>query len=745
MCAADCLCRDIGHNATVCRFDTHDVDHITAEVLFDSPAEYIRNLSLEFISNEKNSSLKFPFKAFFLLGFRLLTVLYIINDNQILNDGALFRMDELQFLPQLSTFSFHGGKMELAKINMSVKLNLRYLDVSFSRHITFDQLCNIVKISGEALEEVYADSINDYVSRGEFSQTNINDSFFSCFKKTRLRVFRSQRSNINQISSPKINLFVPFLEIIDVSHNFGDIDILTYFGMFQLDKLRKLIISDFPIIKRKQKQNCEIPTFRSTRYDNPFCRYFVLPSVRMFNSLEVSNFGANINCLTTNTFACEHQSQCIFPKNTVLRELYLDNICIIRMDMHISGLNRLEKLDFSSNQCEYMSSLVFFEMKSLKILLLNGNLLSKMEETDPEELRILFRENSNLRYLNLSANGFTRLHSDIFKTNRMLESLDLSENFLHNTNWLSGTLMQLRSLNLKGNRLKTIDSRTRDVIDKFGYGYKYSVGEMRGIQINLANNPIICDCDQEDLLRWLSRTKRYLSNIKEIVCADGGVFLYIYTDDIESYVNSCNFTRYKGLIALCIIPFIVAICVVLYVRYYRNILRIRRIRKHLNEFAQDNFPVLRRFLLYLAYSFSDSDIVLHNIYPELEGRLQKEVGEKDNLVCISDRDFDVGVSISDEIIHAIASSSAVLFIISKEFARSRWCEFEAEIALYQEKPMILVVLGDLKVRSLPSSLRKVCFKWTRLEWPSSENQAKLEEFWNKLIKAIIKHTTSIRL
>ncbi|KAK3609577.1 hypothetical protein CHS0354_019591 [Potamilus streckersoni] len=633
--------------------------------------------------------------------------------------------------------------MELDQISKSLKLDLRHLDVSFSGYLTLDQLCQIVKLSGTALETVHADGINYDPPRGKVLETTLDDAFFSCFNRTKLRVLYLPNSNIKQILSPNINQFVPFLEVIDVSQNKVSIDINTCLGVFQLNTLKQIHISDFPIIERNAKRNCEHLTFIQSRHNNWFCKHFTLPSVRLFNSLEISNLGGNNDCTKSNTFGCEHQSRCIFPKNTVLRELYLDHICIIRMDMHISGLNRLEKLDFSSNQCEYISSLVFSEMESLTTLLLNENLLAKMEETDPEDLRILFRNNSNLRFLNLSANGFTRLHSDIFKTNIKLESLDLSENFLHNTDWLSGILIQLRSLNLKGNRLKTINPTTRDVIDKFVYVYDFSLGEMGGIQINLANNPISCGCDQEDLLRWLSGTKRYISHINEIICADSGVFLYIYTDDIESYVNSCNFHRYKGLLALCIIPIIVTICVVLYVRYYRSILRIRRIRKHLGEFVQGNFQKQRKFLLYLAYSFSDSDIVLNTIFPELEGRLQKAIGEKDNLVCISDRDFNVGVSIADEIMLAVTSSSAVLFVISKEFARSRWCEFEAETALYEGKPIILVTLGDLKVRSLPSSLRKVCFKWTRLKWPGSENQAQLEEFWKKLINAIIKDTAAI--
>ncbi|KAK3609576.1 hypothetical protein CHS0354_019590 [Potamilus streckersoni] len=492
----------------------------------------------------------------------------------------------------------------------------------------------------------------------------------------------------------------------------------------------------------KRDQTCEFDKWSVQRNDFELCGYFPDGSTQhQLQDLEVIDIGGSNDCHKINAFYCAQETQCFFPDRNGLRELYLDHICIIRFDMLFGGLNRLEKLDFSSNLCEYLSFLVFSSMLSLKTLLLNGNSLSKMEENDPEELRILFRENRNLQFLNLSANGFSRLPSNIFATNTKLEVLDISKNVLLNTDWL--TSVHLRSVILTENRIMTIDTRTRQIIEDSANGYKYSIVQVTGIHLTLASNPITCSCDQEEMLLWLSNNKRYVIDINEIVCAETGRFISTYTDDIDTYLHVCEFQRYKSLFALFTIPVITTIVVVLYIRHYRHILRIRRIRKQLEEFVEDNVHVKHTFLLYLAYSLSDSDMVLSKIFPVLESRLQKEVGINGNLVCISDRDFDVGVSISDEIINAVSSSSAVLFIISKEFARSRWCEFEAEIALYQRKPIILVTVGHVRIRSLPASLKKVCFKWTRLEWPGTENQDKLEGFWKRLVTAIIKYTADV--
>ncbi|KAL3888660.1 hypothetical protein ACJMK2_001025 [Sinanodonta woodiana] len=737
-CVPNCKCRDSGNYSSVCHFDSPMEANITADALFDTSVENIQSLRLEFNANQDFDSIKFPFKSFFQLGFSLLTDLCIVSDMKLrVENPPVFRMDELEALPRLSKFSFHVKNMEIVPANMSSRLKLRHLDVSSSRNINFDQLCKIVKFSGPGLEEVYADGIND--DNPNLLAELLDDQFFSCFQNTTLRTLSIPESNIRILSSPNLDMYIPSLESLDISRNDVFIENKTYFAIFKLKKMKKLIASSVPFPKIKMEETCEYDKWIKNRSTHLFCEHFH-DGLAIMQNLEVLNIGGSTDCHGSNTFYCARQSQCIFPNNTGLRELYLDHVCIKRLDMLISGLNRLEKLDFSSNLCEYISSHAFANMASLTSLLLNGNSLSKMVESDPEEFGILFQQNHDLQILNLSANGLSRIPSEIFKTNTKLEVLDLSKNFLHTTDWLIRAMVYLRSLNLTENRISEIDTPTRQVMKDLANRNNYSIIQVDGILVRLAGNPISCNCNQEDMLNWLANNRQYITDIDGIVCSENGGFISAITNDMDRYRNSCEFQRYKGLLALCSIPFIATICVVLYIRHYRHILRIRRIRKQLDEFVQDNFHVQQRFLLYLAYSFSDSDEVLTTIYPELERRLQKELGVNENLVCISDRDFGVGVSITDEIINAVSSSCAALFIVSKEFARSRWCEFEAEIALYQGKPIILVTLGDVKIRSLPTSLRKVCFKWTRLEWPGANNPDKLEGFWKRLVNAIVKYT-----
>ncbi|KAL3887736.1 hypothetical protein ACJMK2_000129 [Sinanodonta woodiana] len=341
----------------------------------------------------------------------------------------------------------------------------------------------------------------------------------------------------------------------------------------------------------------------------------------------------------------------------------------------------------------------------------------------------LFSFNTELNTLNLSSNLLSDLPKGIFSNNPKLAILDLSNNLLSVTDWSSINSVNLHVLNTSNNRITTLDSYLRNLIDS------------RSVMTFLENNNYLdCSCENNDLYVWLSNQKTPNVNITEVYCSQTGISISSHINTFDSFSYDYKLKRYIGLLGLISILVILAICAVFYHRHYQNILRVRRIRRQLKDFTEENVALQQNFLLYLAYSFTDSETVLQNIFPQLEARLQQELNIDDNLVCISDRDFDVGTIISDEIIRAVSTCTAVMFVISKEFASSRWCEFESEIAIYQQKPIIIVVLEQIKIKSFPTSLRKVCYKWTRIEWPGNEYVNKLDNFWKKLTKAVIRCT-----
>ncbi|KAL3869919.1 hypothetical protein ACJMK2_042541 [Sinanodonta woodiana] len=740
ICHPRCPCTNITNDLTICNI-TYNITTrpFNWQDFFEYDVKAIQRLDLIF----KNSfqSQIFPLQEFLQFNWYSLQELKLQNLQADDTYRANFEMAYLENMPNLTKLVLRLGPMDVLAGDVKSPMHLRYLDVSDNGYLNFNDLAKIIDVSGTELEELYANSINNL--QGAY----LDDSFFKSFEKTNLKIVHVVNANIKIINSQNIVNFLPLVEEIDFSQNNVDIYMSTYYSIRNFKNLKRLYAPN-TLVQSYRQYTCE-NTILQEKSEASFCVIFgFMQDSFIFRSLEVVSIAGIEPC---NKAVCGY-SKCTLPDTIPLRELHLSNCCYKTFDYEIKGLHNLEIFDFSMNVCEYISPLVFSELKSLKTLLLNGNELSQMEKSYPEEFRSLTWKNGNLTILDLSSNGLVKLPSDlfafntelttlilssnlfsdlpkvIFANNPKLAILDLSNNLLSVTDWLSSNLVNLRVLNIRNNRITTLDSDVRNMIDSMF------------VMTSLANNHLDCSCENNDLYVWLSNQKTPNVNITEVYCTQTGISISSHINKFDSFTYDCKLKRYIGLLGLTSIPVIVAVCAVLYHRHYQNILRLRRIRRQLKDFQEENVAPQQNFLLYLAYSFADSETILKDIFPELEARLQRELNVADNLVCISDRDFNVGTSISDEIIRAVSSCKAVLFIISKEFASSLWCEFESEIAIYQHKPIIIVVLEQIQIKSFPSSLRKVCYKWTRIEWPGKEDVNKLDNFWKKLTKAVIKCT-----
>ncbi|KAL3887699.1 hypothetical protein ACJMK2_000093 [Sinanodonta woodiana] len=740
MCHPSCPCIYITNYSTICNI-TYNITtkSLNWQDFFEYDVRTIQRLDL-FFKNSFQSQF-FPLQEFIQFNWYYLQELRIQNIQDDKRYMANFEMAYLENMPNLTKLVLRLGPVFVKAGNVKSALHLSYLDVSDNGYLNFDDLANIIAVSGTELKQIYANRISHL--QGAY----LDDSFFKLFEKTNLTIVHAVNANIKIINSQNIFNFLPFLEEIDISQNNIDIFMSTFYTVRILKNLKKLYAPN-NLVQSYRQDSCDNSILPDIS-DEPFCSLFGFNEDSfIFRSLEVVSFSGKEPC---NKAVCGY-SKCTLPETIPLRELHISNCCYKRFGFEIFGLHNLEIFDFSMNDCEYISPLAFSELKSLKTLLLNGNKLYKMENSYPEEFRNLTRKNRKLTILDLSSNELVKLPCDLFSFNAELNTLnlssnllsdlpkgifsnnpnlailDLSNNLLSVTDWSSINSVNLRVLNVSNNRITTLDSYLRNLIDS------------RSVMTILANNHLDCSCENNDLYVWLSNQKTPNVIITEVYCSQTGISISSHISTFDSFSYDCKLKHYIGLLGLISIPVSVAIGAVFYHRHYQNILRLRRIRRQLKDFAEENVAPQQHFLLYLAYSFTDSETVLHTIFPELEARLQRELNVADKLVCISDRDFDVGTSISDEIIRAVSSCTAVLFVISKEFASSRWCEFESEIAIYQQKPIIIVVLEQIKIKSFPTSLRKVCYKWTRIEWPGEKNVNKLDNFWNKLTKAVIRCT-----
>ncbi|XP_070823070.1 toll-like receptor 18 [Chaetodon trifascialis] len=143
---------------------------------------------------------------------------------------------------------------------------------------------------------------------------------------------------------------------------------------------------------------------------------------------------------------------------------------------------------------------------------------------------------------------------------------------------------------------------------------------------------------------------------------------------------------------------------------------------------------------FISYSHSDADWVRDQLLPCLEN------SRNPYRLCVHERDFMPGRWIIDNIIDNIENSRKVIFVLSRHFVNSEWCNYELYFAQQRAigktfSDVILVVKEPIDPSSLPSKyckLKKMLSTKTYLEWPQQDNQQAF--FWVQLKSVLGKPT-----
>jgi hypothetical protein len=195
---------------------------------------------------------------------------------------------------------------------------------------------------------------------------------------------------------------------------------------------------------------------------------------------------------------------------------------------------------------------------------------------------------------------------------------------------------------------------------------------------------------------------------------------------------------YKKIVipVLCGSAFIIALAVVVnqaynnrwYIQYYlaKRKIRSQRRRSNTTTFTYDAF---------VSYNHIDKDFVWQHLLPMLEdgagscGRMR---------LCVHERDFRVGCTIMENIVHGLESSRACIVVLSKEYARSEWCCFEAQMALHlfredeREKTIVVIVRNKMPGKDMNKTLKTVVSLRTYLEWSDQPTAKSVETFSKRL-------------
>ena len=94
---------------------------------------------------------------------------------------------------------------------------------------------------------------------------------------------------------------------------------------------------------------------------------------------------------------------------------------------------------------------------------------------------------------------------------------------------------------------------------------------------------------------------------------------------------------------------------------------------------------------------------------------------------------------------AIFVSRKIILVLSREFTRSEWCDFAAQMALFRGMNNVMcIILEDLghAIYTMPASLRSLLMNNRYIEWPEDREQNK-RKLW-KFLKYFIQLNQRIR-
>ena len=115
--------------------------------------------------------------------------------------------------------------------------------------------------------------------------------------------------------------------------------------------------------------------------------------------------------------------------------------------------------------------------------------------------------------------------------------------------------------------------------------------------------------------------------------------------------------------------------------------------------------------------------------------------------CVHERDFKVGVAVTDNIVDCVDKSRKFLMVLTNSFVKSKWCMFETHLAqsrmIHQnnaqtsdQSSLILILKDkDMVIGDLDKNLRYILKTWTYIEWSSKGENDNI--FWKRLKESCI--------
>ena len=400
----------------------------------------------------------------------------------------------------------------------------------------------------------------------------------------------------------------------------------------------------------------------------------------------------------------------------------------------VYGLEKLTDLNLAENICQNMSSYFFDNFYSILTLNISYNFLGPVLDPARRDSGMQFKNLSSLTGLDLSETRIRALSADIFQTLKGLQYLNVSKNMLKTWNCtLNATCLTL--IDLSNNKLETLPKAFRSYLDYLSsLGPELTCNRTGPVTADLSGNSIQCNCDNRPFLRWLSKTTVYIPFYPTDECHQDGQRLQLRNNsngisDFVDRLDSVCFPYAFIYVSIGIFFTSIGLCIVVY-RYrwklrhiYYNSRRRHRHQGYDRLFEHDAF---------ISYPRTEGSFIKNKLVPALED-------EHGLRVWVADRDSSAGVSIAENLTHAIYASRKSVLILSRSYFDESWCNYEMNIARIESieskrKLMIIVRYEDIAAKDIPLDYLRLLKTVPSIEYPKHPQH--LDTFWAALAAAI---------
>ncbi|XP_063632591.1 toll-like receptor 3 isoform X1 [Cydia splendana] len=427
-----------------------------------------------------------------------------------------------------------------------------------------------------------------------------------------------------------------------------------------------------------------------------------------------------------------------------LEVLYAVKIGLVHLN-HFEKFKRLEILNVQNNEISVFTPEVARTMENVQILDLDNNRLTTF-------IDLKFSYMPRLKYLSLRKNNINMINEIMIKDFKNLEYLGFAENFVI----CNCHTRELFEIGLNAERKATkqrinTQYKERGNMTKFS-SYHTGFTSYNDIINKRTNVSKACEVDNDcdGKIYHDNITARYLlvdynPSLYQCMQLVGGVYMSF------SYPSGCDVSprvdfdvaiekSWNKLLALIIIPailFPVLVFVFMFrknFRYFCITVRNSALLSMINKDSVIDDSRIFNYDVFVSYCNDDRGWILDHLLPHLE----TDCGVS---VCLHERDFQVGLSILENIVSCMDRSRSIMLIISKEFLLSQWCQFEMHLAQHRlletrREDLILVLLEEIPRRLRPTTLHYLMLTKTYIVYPGEAGDGAKKDFWKRLGKSV---------